>query len=113
MAEAAQRLIVESEDLCITSVSLAEAGYVLRSVYGIDRAVVMDLLSALLVDDGISVLDIPTELAIQALAMARDSGRVSLADGLIWAAARANSPSGVFSFDRKFPNEGIDLRIPV
>jgi predicted nucleic acid-binding protein len=51
-------------------------------------------------------------LVITALLLCRPSGRVSFGDALIWAAARAHPSSAVYSFDERFPPEGIDLRRP-
>lgn len=110
--EKAQRLISASSKLLMTTVTLVEASHVLRSVYGIEREAVCDLLRMLIETDGVDLLDLPRELALEALSMARPSGRVSLADGTIWAVARLHAPATVFTFDQRFPAEGITREVP-
>ena len=46
---------------------------------------------------------------LQALLLCRNSNRNSFADVLIWAQARERDAEGVYSFDRRFPSEGIAL----
>ena len=104
-------------DLVITDIALVETAYVLTSVYGIEREVVVDHLIGLLrrenirphgfdVDRGVHHL--PKGLAIEALRRCRPSNRISFADALIWAAARADG-AAVFTLDERFPNEGIAI----
>ena len=66
---------------------------------------------ALLQRDNVDMLHLPKELAIGALAKCRPSGRVSIPDALIWAAARTENLS-VYTFDRRFPAEGITVLSP-
>ena len=42
--------------------------------------------------------------------MCRPSGRVSIADAMIWAAARTDRASAIYTFDRRFPGDGIEIR---
>ena len=60
----------------------------------------------------VQVHEIETDLAIQALRLCRPSGRVNFADALLWAVARAAAPARVWSFDQRFPADGIELREP-
>jgi len=86
---------------------------VLRSVYRLPREQVVDTLLLFLERDGIDVLDAPTDLVREALLLARPSGRVSIEDSLIWAAARAAGRATiVHSFDLRFPSHEVDLRVP-
>ncbi|NOZ93242.1 MAG: type II toxin-antitoxin system VapC family toxin, partial [Acidobacteria bacterium] len=48
---------------------------------------------------------------VEALRMTAASGRVSFTDALLWAVARQEG-SGVATFDRAFPKEGIRLVDP-
>jgi predicted nucleic-acid-binding protein len=82
--------------------------YVLTSVYGIVREVVVDHLITLLRKENIRPCHLPKGLAIEALLLCRPSHRVSFADALIWAAARADS-AAVFTLDERFPSEGITV----
>lgn len=113
MGERAARLIESQSDLTITETVLAETGYVLHSVYGIAREVRIDLLIALIQRDNITVRGLNKEVVIEGLLKCRPSGRISVPDALIWAGARCDAPSTVYSFDRRFPADGIDLREPL
>ena len=95
-------------DLVITDIALVETAYVLTSVYGIEREVVVDHLIGLLRRENIRPHHLPKGLAIEALRRCRPSNRISFADALIWAAARADG-AAVFTLDERFPNEGIAI----
>ncbi len=114
MAERAAALIDTDTTLLLTETALAETGYVLQRVYGIERAAVVDLLIAFLQKENIAVHQHDTDLVIAALLLCRPSGRISFADALIWAAARSAAtdvePAIVYSFDQRFPATGIELR---
>jgi predicted nucleic acid-binding protein len=107
----AQALVDGADELAVPSVALAEAAFALTRLYGIDRGTAVDLLVDLLGRSNLRVLDVPTATAIEALLLCRPSGRVSFADALIWAAARAFGTSVVYTFDRSFPDAGIERRI--
>lgn len=109
-AEAAE-LVEGEERLLIASVTLAETAFTLTSFYRADRAVCVDALIDLLRRDNIAMLDLTTELAVEALMLSRPSKRVSFADALEWAAARHSGTTTVYTFDRSFPVQGIDRRI--
>jgi predicted nucleic acid-binding protein len=112
MAEQAERLIESEAELRITETALAETAYVMRRVYGLAREEIVDLLIAFLQRSNILVHGLDKQTTIAALLLCRPSGRVSVGDALIWAAARSAGPSVVYSFDRRFPAEGIELRQP-
>ena len=106
MAEAAYRIVDEHNHLIVTSEVIAETFYVLSTVYGVPRAVTIDHLVDLLRKENISVHSLEKATVIIGLMMCRQSGRVSIVDALIWAAAR-NEGGTVFSFDRRFPSTGV------
>ena len=109
---AASARVIENEDLLLVSdVAIAEVAHVLMSTYGVARERVVDQLMALLQRDNVDMLHLPKELAIGALAKCRPSGRVSIPDALIWAAARTENLS-VYTFDRRFPAGGITVLSP-
>jgi predicted nucleic-acid-binding protein len=112
MAEQATRLIESAAELRVTETALNETAHVLRRVYGMTREEVVDLLVALLQRKNITFHLLDKAIVIAALLLCRPSGRVSLGDALIWAAARSAAPSAVYTFDRRFPSEGIELRWP-
>ena len=110
LAEQAAGVIEGGEDLWVTGVMLAEVDYVLRSVYQIPREAVIDQLLEIVGKENIDCYGLEKEVVRQGLLMCRPSGRVSAADAIIWAAARSSGRNVVYSFDRRFPSEGIEVR---
>jgi predicted nucleic acid-binding protein len=108
----ARALIESDRPLWISILTLAEVGYVLTRVYRVARADAVDALIGLLDRANIQVHEIETDLAVQALRLCRPSGRVNFADALLWAVARTAAPARVWSFDERFPADGIELRQP-
>lgn len=109
-SEEATRIIDGVEDLVITEVALAETAYVLMSVYYVPRELAVDKLIAFLQKENIEPFSIDRGLLLQALLLCRQSGRVSFADALIWAAARSAGAKVVYSFDKRFPTDGLEVR---
>src|SRR5438874_7761309 len=87
MAARAARLITGRTPLYITGTALAETAHVLRDVYAVDRATVVDLLRALIRDDGVQPYPADARRAVEGLELCRPSGKVSIPDALIWAEA--------------------------
>lgn len=112
MGRRAARIIETDEDVWLTETILAESSHVLRSVYGLNRENVVDILLRLLRRRNIGFHGMDKSLAIAALQLTRPSGRVSVPDALVWAAAHAAAPATVYTFDRRFPSEGIEVREP-
>ena len=102
--------IIDAVDVQITDVVLIETAFVLGSVYSIPRDVVVDRVTALARKENISFYALNKGLVLEALLMCRGSGRVSFADAMIWAAARSAGAEVVYSMDRRFPAEGIEVR---
>jgi predicted nucleic acid-binding protein len=112
MAQRAAQLIESEAELIVTETALNETAHVLRRVYGLRREEAVDVLLALLQRSNIDFQPLDKALVIAALLLCRPSGRVSFGDALIWAAARARFPSSVYSFDQRFPVEGIEVLRP-
>ncbi len=110
LAEKAADIVDGVEPLQITDVVLAETAYVLTSVYGISRSVVVDHLIAFLQKENISPFALDKGLVLQALLLCRASGRVSFADAMVWAAARSSQDKVVYSLDQRFPEDGLEVR---
>ena len=110
MAEQAAEVIDSDEDLWIIGAVLAEAGYVMRSVYLLQREMIIDHLMALLSKRNIDCHGLDKGLVLQGLLMCRPSGRISVADAMIWAAARSSGHNVVYTFDARFPSDGITVR---
>lgn len=109
LAEQAAAILTE-EDLILTDGVLAEAGYVLTSLYKMARVTVVDALIELVQSENIRTYPMDKSLTIHALKLCRPSGRVSFTDALLWATVRSSDTRTVYSFDRRFPNDGITLR---
>lgn len=108
--EAAKRIVDKTDALTITDVVLAETAFVLTSFYKVPRATTVDSLVELIQKKTIELLNVEKTIAIQALLLCRPSARVSFADALIWAVARSQGNSTVYSFDERFPSDGITLK---
>ena len=110
LAEQAARIIDSTEDLQITDVVLAETAYVLTSVYQVRRDIVVDHLIAFLQKQNITPFALDKGLVLQALLLCRSSKRISFADALVWAAVRSSGSKIVYSFDERFPGDGLEIR---
>ena len=102
--------IIESRSLQIPIVVFTETAYVLASQYQFSRERIIDSLLSLVRKDNISVYSVDKDLVLQGLRMCRPSGRVSVADAMIWAAARSAGARTIYTFDRRFHDEGLELR---
>lgn len=111
LALASARVIHSEESLLISDVAIAEVAHVLMSNYRVARERVVDQLVMFLQRDNIDTLNLPKELVVVALAKCRPSGRVSIPDALIWAAARSEDLP-VYTLDRRFPPEDITVLSP-
>lgn len=110
LAEEAAGIIDEVPELALTNVVVAETAHVLTSVYCLPRETVVDRLIELLQRENIVTPDATKELVIAALLLCRPSGRVSVPDALLWAAARDSEDGVIYSFDRRFPTAGVTVR---
>ena len=103
LADACAKVIDAEAELLISDVALVETAYVLASTYGVPRETVVDHLIALLRKANITTFRLPKEHVLEALTLCRPSGRVSFADALIWAAARA-ADATLYPLDERFPS---------
>lgn len=110
LAAQAARVIDSEEGLQVTDVVLAETAYVLTSVYQISRSVVVDHLIAFLQKENVSPFALDKGLVLHALLLCKPSSRVSLADAMVWAAARSSGNRVVYSLDARFPDDGLEVR---
>ena len=109
-AARAARIIDSEEELLLSGVVLAETAYVLSSVFRVARPALVDGLVGLLQRVNVAPLHLDKGAVIQALLLCRPSGRVSFADALVWAAARSSRAEAVYSFDDRFPEDGVTVR---
>lgn len=108
----AARLIDSSRPLRISILTLAEVAHVLRSFYQRTPDEVAHGLIQLLERENIITHELDTDLAIEAIDMTRPSRRISIPDALLWATAQPAAPARVWSFDRRFPDDGLELAVP-
>ena len=83
LVQADTDIIDGEQELWITDVVLAEASYVLSSVYQLTRELIVDQLIEFVQKQNVIVYAINKGLVVQALLICRPSGRVSIADALI------------------------------
>jgi predicted nucleic acid-binding protein len=110
MAERAAQILDNSPDLALTDAVLAEVAYVLMRQYGIPRSAIVDDLIALIQKPNIGVWRLDKDTVIRALLLCRPSARVSFTDAMLWASARSAGATIVYSFDERFPSDGIAVR---
>jgi predicted nucleic acid-binding protein len=110
LATVSRDIINSDEELMVTDVALAEAAFVLRSFYRVPREELIDNLIDLLSKDNLKVFRLRKDSVIEALDLCRPSNRVSVADALIWAAARNEQDSIVYTLDRRFPAQGVTIK---
>lgn len=105
------RSIIESQaNLFVTEGVIAEAAYVLVTRYTIAREAVIDALIGLMRRDNVQPYQLDKRRVIQALELCRPSGRVGINDALLWAVARSSDSPVVYSFDKRFPEFGVEVR---
>jgi predicted nucleic acid-binding protein len=110
LAAAATAIVDSEEDLYFPGVAIAETAYVLSSVYSVPREVIVDHLVEFIQKRNVKPLEFDKAVAIQALLLCRESSRVSFADAMVWAAARASGVRAVYSLDERFPSAEIEVR---
>lgn len=104
--------VIDTEpDLAVGLVALVEAAYVLAHHYAVPRAAIVDALVGFVRKRNIRVLGADKPLVVSALLSCRDSGRVSYADALIQAEAAIHDLAGIYTFDRRFPRDGVPVRV--
>lgn len=107
----ATRILDETPQLHLTEGILTETAYVLTSFYEVPREQVVDSLIDLVSKENIVMHGLGKDVTIQALLLCRPSKRVSFADALLWAAAMSSGNGAcIYSFDRRFPSSGLELR---
>jgi predicted nucleic acid-binding protein len=111
LAEAARVLIDGDESLLVPVVAIHETAFVLVRHYDLPRDLAIDLIVDLLHRENIDTLDVERAYLIEGLQMCRGSGRIAFGDALIWAAARSRPAGPLVTFDRRFPRDGLDVRV--
>lgn len=107
MAEKAASIIDSEQLLFVSALILAESAYVLDSVYQIPRADLVAALISFLQRANIQLAHLPKPIALDALRLCRNSKRISFADALLWAEVFSSDNQQVYTFDARFPSDGI------
>ncbi len=108
-AATAAGIIDSGTELWITTTSLEEAYFVMFRSAVVPRIEIIRALIDFLQRDNIFPYAVNKDFLLRALEMALPSGRVSVGDALIWAAVRTAGGEAIYSFDQKFPEEGIKV----
>jgi predicted nucleic acid-binding protein len=108
----ARALIDSTRSLRVSIATVLEVGYVLTRVAGVPRVDAVDAMIELLERENIHVHEVDTDSVIDALRLCRPSGRVSFADAIMWAVTRSAQPARLWTFDKRFPAAGIDVKEP-
>lgn len=110
LARRAARIIHQAKYLLIPPEVLTETAYVLSSVYQVPRETIVDKLIDLIQRENISMFGVGKGLIVHGLLLCRPSRRVSFSDAIIWASARAAGAKVIYSFDQRFPCDGLEIR---
>lgn len=105
-ARAAER-IIDSDDLVASCLVLSEVAYVLRSGYSYSRTQILQALIEFLLRDNVELVDVPKRFAAAALARALEVPGLSFGDALILAQMRWSGHAEIYSFDKRFRDQGI------
>lgn len=109
MAEQAARIIDSDEPLVLSVLVISETAYVLESVYRKSRPAVVEALVELVLRDNLLLRGLSKPRALEALQRCRDSKRYSFTDVLILAQAQEHGAERIYSFDRRFPSQGVTV----
>jgi predicted nucleic acid-binding protein len=110
LAEQATRVIDSEEPLILSEWVILESAYVLGSVYRASREDIVDSLMQLVQRQNIHLPILPKPRVVEALELCRPSKRHSFIDAFLWAQAReAGAGRRVYTFDRRFPSQGITV----
>ena len=112
LAERAARLLDSAVPLVLSEIALLEAAHVLSKIYQVPRPALVDTLVDLVQKDNLRLAVLPKARVIEALYLCRDSNRYSLPDVMLWAQAREMQVGHLYSFDRRFPAQGLTVLQP-
>jgi predicted nucleic acid-binding protein len=109
MAAQAATIIDSDEPLVLSEMVLLESAYVLTSVYKVPRAEIVDALMALVQRSNLRLANLTKARVLAGLSLCRASNRCSFTDVLLWAQARDSGADRIYSFDEKFPDDGLTI----
>ncbi len=109
MADRAAEIIDTEEPLILSELALVETAHVLESFYQVPREALVDALIALVQRRNIRPLTAAKARVLDGLRLCRPSKRISFTDALLWSEARERGIRRIYSFDRRFPAEGLEV----
>lgn len=109
-ADRAAEIIDHTDRLLVSAVSLAEVYFVLEKVYRVPKDTVIGHLIDFILKKNVTPYAVEKDLLIEGLRLCRGSGRVGVPDALIWAEVRTAGAGTVYSFDERFPDNGVNVR---
>jgi len=109
LSEKAARLIDSERDFGVTAVVIAEIGFTLTKFYRMPRAATVEAIAKFIQKHNIFIQDLDKATVIDSLRFCQASNRVSFADAMIWAAARCTEDSRIYTFDNRFPSDGVEI----
>ena len=109
---AAALIDVESAEIGVSVVALAECAHVLRTQYEVDRREIIDALIGFIQRANVRVLEIRGDVVVEALVRARSMPGRPIPDALIVAAALSTGALPLATFDRDQRPYGIEIREP-
>lgn len=112
-AKRAARLIDDdATDYGVSVVALAECAHVLRTQYEVAQRDIIDALIGFIQRTNVRVIDLRTDLLVEALVRARDLPGRPIPDALIVASSLAADAVPLATFDRAQARYGIAIREP-
>ena len=112
-AKRAARLIDDDSTECgVSVVALAECAHVLRTQYQVEHRDIIDALIGFIQRVNVRVIDLRTDLLVEALVRARDLPGRPIPDAMIVAASLAADAVPLATFDRGQRRYGIETRDP-
>jgi predicted nucleic acid-binding protein len=107
MAARAAAIIDSERQFVLSEMVVLETAYVLTSFYRVPRAEVVDALLDLVQRSNLRLASLAKPRALAALSLCRDSARCSFTDAMLWAQALDSGAERLYSFDQRFPEEGL------
>jgi len=111
-AQGARDLVDGPGDLGLPLVTVIETAHVLRSVYRVETATIVDALTALVQREDLRLLDLPHDHLLRGLTDARARTGRPIPDALIVATARASGATVLATFDRDMRRYGFPTSEP-
>ncbi|MDL2335253.1 MAG: PIN domain-containing protein [Chloroflexota bacterium] len=111
-ARRATALIEADKEVGLPLVAFLETAHVLRTVYGLARVAILDVLIELLTRENVRLIGLSNSDALAALAGARSMASGPIADALIAAQANSAHALPLYTFDEGMRRHGVAVAAP-